>query len=124
MVVPVRVGHSGYSLVDVNGPVTGWTAMDYVFAGFNTEWDTTAQETPGRRKQVIQVCKVELFCVFALFMFFSLWFLPKKSKSSTHEPGHQTCCRFGPGDHGLLAVGAQSLPWNIMECRRHYYMCH
>lgn len=95
--------------------------MHYVLAGFNTEWDPTAQETPGRRKQVIQVCG---FRVFALFLFLSLWFLPKKSKCGTHEPAHQTCCRFGPGDHCLLAVGAQSLPWDVMEHRRHYYMCH
>lgn len=54
----------------------------------------------------------------------SFWLVPKNSKSSTHQPGQQTRCRFSPGDHCLPAVGAQSLPRNIMQNRSHYHMCH
>lgn len=86
--------------------------------GYNSTGNTWEEETSHSG---LQSCGG---FVFALFLVLSLRFLPKNSKCSTQEPGHQTCLRFGPGDHCLLAVGAQSLPWNVTERRRHYYLCH
>lgn len=45
--------------------------MHYVLAGFQTEWDTTAQETSRRRKQALQFWNsVILLCVCSVFVVF------------------------------------------------------